>query len=140
MWFSQGFSLVGTMVVEFALVWYLTRETGSATILATAMMVAVIPSIILGPFIGPLVDRWNRKKILIMADLTIALVTVALVLLYMTDMIEIWHIYVALILRAIGQTFHFPAFMASIATVVPEKHLSLAAGFNRGAAVDDDGL
>jgi DHA3 family macrolide efflux protein-like MFS transporter len=131
MWFSQAFSLIGTVVVEFALAWYLTRETGSATILATAMLVALIPQIVLGPFIGPLVDRWNRKKIMIFADLSIAVVTLGLVLLYLTDTIQIWHIYVAMVLRSIGQTFHFPAVLASIATIVPEKHLTRAAGLNQ---------
>jgi len=118
-------------VVEFALAWYLTRETGSATILATAMLVALIPQIVLGPFIGPLVDRWNRKKIMIFSDLAIAIVTLGLVLLFLTDTIQIWHIYAAMVLRAIGQTFHFPAVLASIATIVPEKHLSRAAGLNQ---------
>jgi DHA3 family macrolide efflux protein-like MFS transporter len=131
MWFSQAFSLIGTVVVEFALAWYLTRETGSATILATAMLVALIPQIVLGPFIGPLVDRWNRKKIMIFADLSIAIVTLGLVLLFLTDTIQIWHIYVAMVLRSIGQTFHFPAVLASIATIVPEKHLTRAAGLNQ---------
>ncbi len=131
MWFSQAFSLIGTMVVEFALAWYLTRETGSATILATAMMVALIPQIVLGPFIGPLVDRWNRKKIMIFADLSIAIVTLGLVVLFLTDTIQIWHIYVAMVLRSIGQTFHFPAMLASVATIVPEKHLTRAAGLNQ---------
>ncbi|MBN1160592.1 MAG: MFS transporter [Dehalococcoidales bacterium] len=131
MWFSQAFSLIGTMVVEFALAWYLTRETGSATVLATAMLVALIPQIVLGPFIGPLVDRWNRKKIMIFADLSIAVVTLGLVLLFLTDTIQIWHIYVAMVLRSIGQTFHFPAVLASVATIVPEKHLTRAAGLNQ---------
>jgi DHA3 family macrolide efflux protein-like MFS transporter len=131
MWFSQAASLIGTVVVEFALAWYLTRETGSATVLAMAMMVALIPQIVLGPFIGPLVDRWNRKRILIFADLAITLVTLGLVFLFLVDAIQIWHIYVAMALRAIGQSFHFPAFLASVATVVPEKHLSRAAGLNQ---------
>lgn len=131
MWFSQAVSLIGTVVVEFALAWYLTRETGSATVLATAMMVALIPQILLGPLIGPLVDRWNRKKILIFSDLAIALVTLVLVILFLTKSIQIWHIYVAMALRAIGQAFHFPAFLASVATVVPPKHLTRAAGLNQ---------
>ena len=65
LWSSQATSMFGSTVVGFALAWYLARETGSATILSTAMMVNFIPMIILGPFIGPLIDRWNRKKILI---------------------------------------------------------------------------
>jgi MFS transporter, DHA3 family, macrolide efflux protein len=117
--------------VEFALAWYLTRETGRATILATALLVALLPSIILGPFIGPLVDRWNRKKIMIFSDLAITLMTVGLVILFFTDTIQIWHIYVAMVGRAIGQAFQWPALGASIAMIVPEKDLSRATGFNQ---------
>jgi MFS transporter, DHA3 family, macrolide efflux protein len=65
LWSSQAVSLFGSSIVGFALAWYLTKETGSATILSTAMMVNLIPPVFLGPFIGPFIDRWNRKKILI---------------------------------------------------------------------------
>src|SRR3972149_8068545 len=97
MWFSQAASLMGSAVVEFALAWYLTRETGSATILATAMLVALIPQIVLGPFIGPLIDRWNRKRIMIIADLAITTMTVGLVILFYIGAIQVWHIYVAMV-------------------------------------------
>jgi DHA3 family macrolide efflux protein-like MFS transporter len=131
LWISQAFSLVGSAVVEFALAWYLTKETGSSTVLATALLVALIPQIVLGPFIGPLVDRWDRKKIMIFSDLAIALMTVGLVILFYTGAIEIWHIYVAMVGRAIGQAFQFPAMQAAVPNIVPEKHLSRAAGLNQ---------
>ncbi len=117
--------------MEFALAWYLTRETGRATVLATALLVALIPSIVLGPFIGPLVDRWDRKKIMIFSDAAITLMTVGLVILFFTKSIEIWHIYVAMVGRAIGQAFQFPAMQAAVANIVPEKHLSRAAGMTQ---------
>jgi DHA3 family macrolide efflux protein-like MFS transporter len=131
MWTSQAFSLIGSAVVEFALAWYLTRETGKAAILATAVLVAMIPQIILGPLIGPFIDRWNRKMIMIFSDLAITLVTVVLVFLFLTDTIQVWHIYVAMVARAIGQTFQFPAMMAAVATIVPEKDLARANGLNQ---------
>jgi MFS transporter, DHA3 family, macrolide efflux protein len=109
----------------------LTIETGSATILATAMLMAMVPQIILGPIIGPLVDCWNRKRIMIFADLSIAVITIGLVVLFTTGAIQVWHIYVAMVCRAIGQSFHFPAMLASIPLIVPEKHLSRAAGLNQ---------
>ena len=131
LWISQAFSLFGSAVVEFALAWYLTIKTGSATVLATAMLVAFLPHIILGPFIGPLIDRWDRKKIMIASDSSIALVTVGLIVLFMTGNIQAWHIYLAMVARAIGQSFHFPAMQASIPMIVPEKQLSRAAGLNQ---------
>lgn len=123
--------MFGSAVVEFSLAWYLTLKTGSATVLATAMLVAFLPQVILGPLIGPLIDRWNRKKIMILADLTIALITVGLIILFLTGAIQVWHIYVVMVARAIGQSFHFPAMQAAITMIVPEKDLSRAAGLNQ---------
>ena len=66
-WTGQAFSLIGSALVQFALVWWLTQKTGSATILATASLVALLPQIVLGPFVGTLVDRWNRRVIMIVS-------------------------------------------------------------------------
>ena len=128
LWSSQAASLFGSAVVQFALAWYLTKETGSATVLATALMVAMIPQIILGPFVGPLVDRWDRKKIMIFADLYVMLLTLVLVVLFYTDSVEIWHIYLIMIARAVGDTFQIPALGASIPMIVPGKNLVRANG------------
>ena len=77
-WISQVFSYLGSSVVNFALAWYLTIETGSATILATSVSISLLPRIFLGPFIGPYIDRWDRKKIIIISDSLIALITAGL--------------------------------------------------------------
>ena len=128
LWSSQAASLFGSAVVQFALAWYITRETGSATVLATALMVSFIPQVILGPLVGPFIDRWNRKLILICADLYVMLLTVALIILFVTDSIQIWHIYLIMVGRSIGETFQMPALGASIPLIVPEKHLVRANG------------
>jgi len=128
LWSSQAASLFGSAVVQFALAWYLTRETGSATVLATAIMVAMIPQFVLGPFVGPLVDRWDRKKIMIFADIYVMLLTLVLVALFYTDTVQIWHIYLIMIGRAVGDTFQRPALRASIPMIVPEEHLVRANG------------
>lgn len=130
-WVSQVFSLFGSAVVEFALAWYLTVKTGSATILATSMLVAILPQVVLGPFIGPYIDRWDRKRIMILADTAISAMTVGLAILFWLDAIQIWHIYIAMVGRAIGQAFHFPASTAAVAMIVPEKDLPRAAGLNQ---------
>ena len=127
-WSSQAASLFGSAVVQFALAWYLAKETGSATVLSTALIVAVIPSIVLGPFVGPFIDRWSRKKIMIFADLFIALLTLVLVILFYTKTVQVWHIYVVMAGRSIGDTFQGPALWASIPMIVPEKQLVRANG------------
>jgi len=66
-WTGQAFSLLGSQLVQFALVWWLTKTTGSATVLATATLVALLPQVLLGPLAGALIDRWNRRLVMIMA-------------------------------------------------------------------------
>ena len=130
LWTSQAFSMFGSSVVGFALVWYLAKETGSATILSTAMMVHMIPEVVLGPLIGPLIDRWNRKKIIIYTDLVTGLLTLVLVALFYSGTIQIWHIYVIMVGRSTCGSFQRTALSASIPMIVPEKHLVRANGLN----------
>src|SRR5512137_2297184 len=81
-WTGQALSLFGSALVQFALVWWLTLETGSATMLAIAMMAAIVPQVAFGPIAGALVDRLNRKKVMIYADMSIALATLVLAILF----------------------------------------------------------
>jgi MFS transporter, DHA3 family, macrolide efflux protein len=124
LWSSQAASLFGSAIVGFSLAWYLARETGSATILSTAMLVNYLPAILLGPFIGPFIDRWDRKKIMIFSDLFTAFLTLVLVVLFFTDTIQVWHIYAIMAGRAAGGACQYPALQAAIPMIVPEKQLS----------------
>jgi DHA3 family macrolide efflux protein-like MFS transporter len=130
-WFGQAFSLLGSQIVQFALIWYLTQETGSATVLATATLVGMLPQIVLGPFIGSFVDRGNRRRIMILADGGIALVTVFLAVLFALGWVQVWHIYALLLLRSLGQAFHGPAFSASTSLMVPVEFLARLQGVNQ---------
>ena len=128
---GQAFSLFGSSLVQFALVWYLTLETGSATVLATATLFAMLPQILLGPIAGTIVDRGNRRRIMIVSDAVIAIFTLLLAYLFWTDQVEIWHIYVISAVRSVGGAFHFPAMAASTSLMVPEQHLTRVAGANQ---------
>ncbi len=129
-WAGQAFSLLGSNLVQFALVWWLTQESGSATVLATASLVAFLPEVLLSPFAGALVDRWNRRWVMIIADGGIALATLALIALFWTDVVQFWHIYVILMIRSSGGIFHWAAMQASTSLMVPEQHLSRVNGLN----------
>lgn len=128
LWSSQAASLFGSAVVQFALAWYLARETGSATVLSTALIVGIIPYVVLGPFVGPLIDRLSRKHIMIYADLFTAALTAVLVVLFYTGNIEVWHIYLIMAGRSIGDVFQNPALSAAIPLIVQEKDLVRANG------------
>jgi DHA3 family macrolide efflux protein-like MFS transporter len=130
-WTGQAFSLVGSRLVQFALVWRLTETTGSATVLATATLMAILPGVILGPFAGTLVDRWNRRRVMILADGFVALVTAWLAYLFWTGSMSVWHVYVAMLARSLGGAFHWPAMQASTSLMVPKVHLSRVAGLNQ---------
>ncbi len=130
-WTGQIFSLFGSALVQFALVWWLTKTTGSATVLALATMMAMVPRILISPLAGPLIDRWNRRTVMIIADGLIALAVVALAILYMLDAVQIWHVYLLMFIRSVGGAFHWPAMQASTTLMVPKKHLARIAGMNQ---------
>jgi DHA3 family macrolide efflux protein-like MFS transporter len=130
-WTGQAISLLGSMLVQFALVWWLTASTGSARVLASATLVAMLPGIFVGPFAGALVDRWNRRGLMIVADGIIALATVGLAYLFAVGAVRVWHIYALLFIRATAGGFHWPAMRASTSLMVPERHLARVEGLNQ---------
>jgi len=130
-WTGQIFSLLGSAVVQFALVWWLTQKTGSATVLTTATLVALLPEVLLAPFAGALVDRWNRRWVMVVSDASIAIITLTLVVLFALNKVEVWQIYGVLFLRSIGGIFHWPAMQASTTLMVPREHYSRIAGINQ---------
>jgi DHA3 family macrolide efflux protein-like MFS transporter len=96
-----------------------------------ATLAAILPGVVLGPFAGALVDRWNRRIVMMMADGFVALATLGLAALYAAGAMQLWHVYVIMFLRAIGGSFHWPAMQASTSLMVPEQHLSRVAGLNQ---------
>jgi MFS transporter, DHA3 family, macrolide efflux protein len=130
-WGGQAVSLVGSGLVQFALVWWLTQTTGSAAVLAGATLAALLPNVFLGPFAGALVDRLNRKKVMILADTATAAATCVLVALFATGVIQPWHVFVILFIRSVCGSFQFPAMQASTSLMVPHAHLARVAGLNQ---------
>jgi len=130
-WSGQTLSAVGSVAAQFALVWWVTEKTESATVLATASLVAMAPSILLRPFVGVLVDRWNRKRVMMISDSFIALVSLWLAYLFAAGAMEVWHVYVVMLARSFGGAFHHTATMASMTLIVPRKHYARIEGLNQ---------
>jgi DHA3 family macrolide efflux protein-like MFS transporter len=130
-WASQALSLFGSQLASFALIWHLARTTDSAAVLATAALVGLLPQVVLGPVAGAIVDRGNRKFILIAADAGIAVATLVLAGLFLAGIAEPWHVYVLTFLRAVGGGFHGPAMLTSTALMVPDRHLARVQGLNQ---------
>ncbi len=130
-WTGQAFSLLGSQLVSFAVIWWLTKTTGSATILATASLVGLIPQVVLGPITGALVDRWNRRLTMIIADGLIALATILLAVLFALGNVQIWQVYTLLFIRSVCGGFHWPAMQASTTMMVPKEHFARIQGLNQ---------
>ncbi|HMO56512.1 MAG TPA: MFS transporter [Roseiflexaceae bacterium] len=129
-WIGQAFSLFGSSLAGFALIWWLTQETGSATVLAIGTLITLLPGVLIGPLAGTLVDRWNRRTIMIVADSSAALAALALVFLFWFGAITVWQIYLVMFIRSLAGAFHFPAMQASTSLMVPDEQLTRVAGMN----------
>jgi DHA3 family macrolide efflux protein-like MFS transporter len=130
-WTGQAFSLLGSQLVQFALIWWLTKTTGSATVLATASLVGLLPQVLLSPVAGAMVDRWSRRAVMMLSDGTVALTTLALAGLFLSGRVEIWHVYLAMLLRSMAGSFHWPAMQASTSLMVPKENLARVQGVNQ---------
>jgi MFS transporter, DHA3 family, macrolide efflux protein len=129
LWFSQVFSLFGISLTQFCLVWYLTQMTGSATLLTTSSMVALFPQVLIGPIAGTLIDRVNRKNVMILANGFSVATALTLILLFWLGQIEIWHLFFTLFIRFTALIFYYPAVQASTSLMVPRESLSKVMGW-----------
>ncbi len=127
-WAGQLVSITGTSLTGFALEVWVYLETGSVTRLALISLAYALPSIVLSPFAGALVDRWDRRVTMLGADLLAGTSTLIIAVLYFTGHLEVWHLYVLSGFGALGNAFQAPAWMAAIPLLVPKKHLGRANG------------
>lgn len=127
-WFGQLVSLVGTSLTAFGLSIYIFQQTGSVTQLASIMLAGLLPRLILGPFAGALVDRWDRRSAMIFSDLGSGIGTLGLVGLYYTDNLTVWTIVVMVGFSGIFQAFQWPAYQAAMQVLVPKEQFSRASG------------
>ena len=125
---GQSFSLVGSALVQFALVWWLTFTTGSAVVLSLATMMVILPQVVISPFAGALVDRWSRRRVMIASDSLSAAIIVGLSFLWAVDAIQITHVFLAMAMRSALSSFQWPALQASASLMVPKEHLSRVNG------------
>ncbi|MBU7045493.1 MAG: MFS transporter, partial [Theionarchaea archaeon] len=127
-WAGQFVSLIGSGLTGFALSVWVYQKTGSVTNLSMMMLSVVLPGIIMSPVAGMLVDKWNRRTSMIVSDSGAAASTLALALLLYFQQLELWHIYIALIISSVFGAFQWPAYSAATTLLVSKKHLGRAAG------------
>jgi DHA3 family macrolide efflux protein-like MFS transporter len=127
-WFGQIVSLLGTAMTNFALTLWAYEVTGKATPLALMAFFFVTPMVALGPFVGTLVDRGNRRLMMMLSDLAAALSTLIILILHATGNLQIWHLYAVAVLSGTFQGFQWPAFSATITLILPKEQYARANG------------
>lgn len=127
-WLGQLVSVLGTTMTAFALQIWVYTETGSVSSLALVSLAFALPSTIISPFAGALVDRWDRRTVMLVSDAVAGAATLVIAVLYATDSLAIWHVYALVGVGSAGNAFQSPAWLSSIPLLVPPAHLGRANG------------
>lgn len=126
---GQTVSLFGSMIVQYAVMWWVTFETRSGLAVALYAVAAFLPQGIVSIFGGVIADRMNRRVLVMVADGSIAAATLALAVLMMNGITELWVILLAVGVRSVGAGFQSPAVQAMIPQIVPPEQLMRVNGF-----------
>ncbi len=127
-WVGQLLSLLGTNMTGFALTIWAWEVTGQATVLALVGFFAFAPVVLVSPVAGALVDRHDRKKVMMLADLAAGMPTVFVLLLYVTGNLQVWHLFITGAITGTFQAFHFPAYSAAVTMMLRKEHYGRANG------------
>lgn len=127
---SQTISLLGSALVQYAIMWHITLTTQSGVMMTVAIVCGFLPTFLLSPFAGIWADRYNRKMLIIAADAMIALTTLVLALVYMLGHGELWLLFLLSVVRALGAGVQTPAVGAVLPQIVPEDKLMKVGGTN----------
>jgi MFS family permease len=127
-WLGQIVSVLASSMSQFALSIWIYQQTESATALGLMQVFFITPFLLMSPIAGVMVDRYNRKLMMMVSDLTAVLATGGVFILLALGRLEFWHLYIAAILNGIGNTFQWPAYSAAIGTMIPKEQLGRANG------------
>lgn len=127
-WVGQFLSMAGSFMTSFALGIWAWEKTGSAQALALVGVFTYAPLIIATPLVGVLVDRWNRKLVMMLSDLGAVVASVVVFILYVSGNLEVWHIYATTAFASVFQAFQWPAYSSTVTLMVPKKHYNRASG------------
>jgi len=126
LWTGQLISQLGDKIYSIALAWWLLERTNSPSMMGFFLVTSMLPELILGPLVGPFIDRWNRKSILVSADILRGTVVSLIAFLSHLGTLEIWQIFGAALLISISSAFFNPTVMAVIPQIVEKDELAQA--------------
>jgi MFS transporter, DHA3 family, macrolide efflux protein len=127
-WIGQLVSVLASGMSGFALTIWMYEQTKSVTAMGLMQVFYIAPFLIMSPIAGVMVDRYNRKLMMMVSDLVAVIGTFGIFILYATGHLQFWHMYVANILYGIGNTFQWPAYSATISTMIPKEQLGRVNG------------
>lgn len=127
-WIGQIISVLASSMTGFGMTLWMYKQTGSATAMAGMQVAFITPFLLLSPIAGVMVDRYNRKLMMMISDLTAVVPTLAILILYATGNLQFWHLYISAAINGLGNTFQWPAYSAAISTMVPKKQYGRANG------------
>jgi len=127
-WLGQIVSVLATNMSTFALTVWVFEKTGSATALGLMEVFFITPYLIITPIAGVMVDRYNRKLMMMVSDLAAGVATITVLMLQGFGVLEVWHLYAVAILQGLGNAFQWPAFSATISVMIPKEQYGRANG------------
>lgn len=127
-WLGQIISVLASMMTNFGMTLWMYKQTESATAMGLMQVAFITPFLLLSPIAGAMVDRYNRKLMMMLSDLGAVLSTAGILILYTTGHLEFWHLYIAAVINGLGNTFQWPAYSAAISTMVPKEQYGRANG------------
>jgi DHA3 family macrolide efflux protein-like MFS transporter len=125
---GQMVSLLGSGMTQFGIAIWIFEQSGKATDFSLLAVTGFAPIVLFSPIAGALVDRWNRKFVMMISDLAAGLTTVAVFILISTGNLEIWHLYITNFVSGVFQAFQWPAYSAAITMMVPKEQYGRANG------------
>lgn len=128
LWLGQAVSVSGSGMTGFALGVHTYQQTGSATFFALVTLFATLPGILISPVAGMVIDRFNRRQVMMLSDAGSALTTLVLALLFWFDRLDLWHIYLLVGIGSFCSGFQLPALQAAVTQLVPKEFYSRASG------------
>ena len=128
---GQAFSILSSSAVQFAIIWWITVNTGSVLAITVAAVAGLLPQALVGPFAGVWIDRFNRRTVMMLADGVVALGSFLLFVMCFAGSPPLWLVYLILAVRSLGETFHKPALSAAIPQLVPREDLMKAGGLGQ---------
>ncbi|MCJ7434314.1 MAG: MFS transporter [Anaerolineales bacterium] len=127
-WLGQIVSVLATSMTAFAFTIWVFQKTGSVTALGLMQVFFITPFLLISPIAGVMVDRYDRKTMMMISDLVAGLATVVILILQAMGILHVWHLYVAAIFQGLGNAFQWPAYSAAITTMVSKEQYGRANG------------